>query len=198
MERRNTRLILYPLMALVVGISSIRPLAGQANGIEYRVLATNRTSTMEKELNAAAGAGYRFKFVMGGETGVGGQEVVTVMERRDGAKPRFQYRLIAANRTSTMQKELQEGADAGYEYRGQTVFESLLGGKEVACILEKDLDQETPVRYSYRLLSTTRTSTMQREMQEAAQQGYEILGLTVGKTAMGGSELVTIARRRAQ
>jgi hypothetical protein len=36
--------------------------------IEYRVLATNKTSTMGKELNEAAEAGYRFKGVMGGET----------------------------------------------------------------------------------------------------------------------------------
>lgn len=169
-----------------------------AAGPEYRVLATTKTSTMQNELNQAADAGFRFKLVMGGETGVGGKEVVTLMERLPGAAARYQYRLVATNRTSTMQKELQEAADAGFEYRGQTVFESLFGGREVACILEKDLEREPTIKFEYRLLATTRTSTMQKELQEASDQGYEILGLTVAKTAIGGSELVTIIRRRTQ
>ena len=41
---------------------------------EYRVLATNKTSTMEKELSEAAEAGYRFAAVMGGDRGDRGDE----------------------------------------------------------------------------------------------------------------------------
>jgi hypothetical protein len=33
---------------------------------------------MEKELNAAAEAGFRFRAVMGGETALGGNEVVVI------------------------------------------------------------------------------------------------------------------------
>lgn len=48
-------------------------MAGQAGAqpvgdYEYRVLATSRTSTMEREINQAADEGYRFAQVMGGET----------------------------------------------------------------------------------------------------------------------------------
>ena len=39
-----------------------------ADSLEYRVLATSKTSTMEKELNEAAAAGYRFSKTMGGNT----------------------------------------------------------------------------------------------------------------------------------
>ena len=39
-----------------------------------------------------------------------------------------------------MEKELQQAADAGFEYRGQTVFKSTFGGEEVVCILERDKD----------------------------------------------------------
>ena len=70
-----------------------------------------------------------------------------------------------------------------------------MGGKEVACILERDSQQPASRRYQYLLLATTRTSTMQKELQEAGEQGYEVIGMTVGKTAVGGSELVTMARR---
>jgi hypothetical protein len=164
------------------------------DAIDYRVLATSKTSTMEKELNEAAEAGFRFRAVMGGESAFGGKEVVTIMSRGEGAKGRFGYRLLATSRTSTMQKELQEAADAGYEYRSQTVFETLMGGNEVVVILERDRDAELkPVEY--KLFATTKTSTLQKELLEAGTAGYEIVGMTVSKTALGGKELVAIARR---
>jgi hypothetical protein len=181
-------------------LSVVSPALAQtpATQAEYRVLATSRTSTMEKEMNQAASAGFRFSYAMGGETAIGGKEVVAVMERRGDAKAQYHYRLLATSRTSTMQREIQQAADDGYEYRTQTVFDSMFGGKEVACILEKDLQQTSPVRYGYRLLATSRTSTMEKELQESARQGYTVVGLTVGQTAAGGSELVTILRRRIE
>jgi hypothetical protein len=40
---------------------------------------------------------------------------------------------------------------------------------------------------------------LQKELLQAGVAGYEIVGMTVGKTAMGGNELVAITRRaRAQ
>jgi hypothetical protein len=59
--------------------------------IEYRLLATSKTSTMEKELNEAAEAGFQFQAVMGGETAVGGKEVVAVVTRSGEAKSRYAY-----------------------------------------------------------------------------------------------------------
>jgi hypothetical protein len=162
--------------------------------IEYRVLATNRTSTMEKELNAAAEAGFRFQAVMGGDTAFGGSEVVAVVSRAGTATGRFAYRLLATSRTSTMQKEMQDAADAGFEYRGQTVFSSALGGDEVVCILERDKDSTTEPS-EYRLVATSRTATLQKELVEAGIGEFQVVGLTVGKTALGGNELVAIARR---
>ena len=90
--------------------------SGEMANIDYRLLATNKTSTMDKEMNEAADAGYRFQGVMGGETSFGGSEVVVVMSRaaEAPAESRYQYRLLATSKTSTMQKELQEAADAGF------------------------------------------------------------------------------------
>lgn len=168
-----------------------------SNQQEYTVLATNKTSTMQKEMNEAADAGYQFGGVMGGETSFGGSEVVVVMSKSTTAKNngRYEYRLLATSKTSTMQKELQEAGDAGFEYLGQTVFKSAFGGKEVVIILERDREFK-PDRFEYRLLATKKTSTMQKELMEAGGQGFAIVGLTVSATAMGGSEIVTILRRR--
>src|SRR5215475_14172275 len=80
--------------------------------IEYRLLATNKTSTMEKEMNQAAAEGFRFEGAMGGETAGGGNEIVVIMSLKPGAGAgsRYDYKLLATKRTSTMQKEL---SDAG-------------------------------------------------------------------------------------
>jgi hypothetical protein len=181
----------------LAGLIALLPAAGFAQDTgAYKVLATNRTSTMQKEMQEAGDAGFRYAAVMGGETAVGGKEVVVVMQKPGASGSKYQYRLLATNKTSTMQKEMQEAADAGFQYVGQTVFESMMGGKEVVCILERDPSTAAPVKYEYRLLATSRTSTMEKELNEAAAGAYEIVGMTVGKTLIGGKELVTIARRR--
>ena len=172
---------------------------GSGVGVEHLVVATSKTSTMEKELNAGAEAGYRYDAVMGGETAFGGNEVVAVMSRTAGTRAgRFGYRLLATSKTSTMQKELQSASDAGFQYRGQTVFNSAFGGEEVVCILERDGSAATE-RVDYRLVATSKTGTLQKELAQAGAAGYQIVGMTVGKTALGGNELVAITRRvRAQ
>lgn len=179
-----------------VTILALLPVAGLSQEIEYKVVATNRTSTMEKELNQAADAGYRFEAVMGGETAFGGSEAVTVVSRPAGneVKPRYEYKLLATSRTSTMQKELQQAGDAGFVYKDQTVFKSTFGGKEVVVILERDKD--APIQhYEYKLLATSRTATMEKELQEAGSAGFEFVGMSVGQTALGGQEVVSILRR---
>ena len=167
---------------------------------EYRLLATNLTSTMEKELNEASEAGFRLEAVMGGETEFGGSEAVVIMSSRRGEDNagRYQYRLLATNRTSTMEKEIQEAGEAGYVYVGQTVFNSLFGGNEVAVILERDRDDPDHGPYEYLLLATSRTSTMQRELQGAGANGFTLVGMTVGETAFGGNEVVAILRRQQE
>jgi hypothetical protein len=166
--------------------------------VEYKVLATNKTSTMQKEMQDAAASGFRFGGVMGGETSFGGSEVVVVVMVRGGSKQRFDYRLLATNKTSTMQKEMQDAGDAGYEYRGQTVFKTMFGGKEVVVILERNADAPLKERYEYRLMATNKTSTMQKELSEGGEQGFAFVGLTVAETAIGGAEVVAILRRRIQ
>lgn len=163
--------------------------------IEYKLLATNRVATMEKEMKEAAAAGYHFVEVISGETFFGGSEALVVMARsREGDhKPKFDYKLLATSKTSTMQKELQEAGDAGFEHRGQSFFKKTLG-TEVIVILERQLDLK-PKLWEYKLLATTKTSTMQKEVLKAAEEGYQFVGFSSGSTFFGGNEVVTIMRR---
>jgi hypothetical protein len=162
---------------------------------EYKLLATNRTSTMEKEMNEAAGAGYHFAEVISGATFFGGGEALVVMARAKTKdhKTFYEYKLLATSKTSTMQKELQEAGDAGFEHRGQSVFKKTFG-TEVMVILERDREAK-PKLWEYKLLATKKTSTMQKEIMEAAAAGYQFVGFSSGETAFGGNEVVTIMRR---
>jgi hypothetical protein len=183
-------------VAAMTGMTLWLPVAAAAQAaLTYKVLATSKTSTMQKEMQEAGAAGYRFVAVMGGETAMGGKEVVVLMEKRGSDATKYEYRLLATSKTSTMQKEMQEAADAGWQAVGQTVFESLFGGRETAGILERNPEVPAGQRYEYKLIATSKTSTLQKELQQAADAGYEAVGMTVGSTAMGGAELVVITRR---
>ena len=192
--RRFRSVHILPLVA-IAGLLAADASAQTAAAVDHRVLATTKTSTMEKELNEAAEAGFRFQAVMGGESAFGGKEVVVIMSRLERKSAgRFGYRLLSTSKTSTMQKELQDAADAGYMYKGQTIFQSTFGGDEVVVILERDKDAVTHAS-EYKLLATSKTSTLEKEVQQAGAVGYEVVGMTLAKTALGGKELVAILRR---
>jgi hypothetical protein len=169
-----------------------------AQAFTYRVLATNKTSTMQKEMQEAGDVGFRFVAAMGGETAIGGKEVVVLMEKAPDDTARYEYRVQATTKTSTLQKELQEAGDAGFQVVGQTVFESTFGGKETAALLQRTAGARKFDTYEYKLAATSKTSTMQKELQELADQGFHAVGMTVGSTAIGGKELVVITRRKVE
>jgi len=196
--RPSLRVCVSLMVMAAVLVVLAAPAAAQSEGFEYKLLATNKTSTMQKEMNEAAAAGYRFEAVMGGETSFGGKEAVVIMGRAGGdSKQQYKYLLLATQKTSTMQKELQAAGDEGFEYKGQTVFETAFGGKEVVCILERNLDAQ-PERWVYKLLATKKTGTMQKELSEVANEGFVFVGVTVSETSFGGKEVVTITRRKAR
>ena len=51
----------------------------------------------------------------------------------------------------------------------------MFGGVEIVCILERPPNIEK--RYRYKLLATTRTGTLQREVTQAQDEGYVLIGM---------------------
>lgn len=187
-----------PLVVVLAAMLMTPVTADAQTARSYKVLATSKTSTMQKEMQEAGTAGYRFVAVMGGDTAIGGSEVVVLMEKTATDRTKYDYRLLATSKTSTLQKELQQAADTGWEAVGQTVFSSTFGGDETVGILEKSSETPSKIKYTYKLIATSKTSTLQKEVQEAAALGYQAVGMTVGKTAIGGSEIVVIMRKTAR
>jgi hypothetical protein len=192
---RTTRLTAAALLALAAsGAAVVRgPKASASAALGYKLLATNKTGTMQKELNEAASAGFRFEGVMGGETAFGGREIVSILGRAENGAS-YEYKLLATNKTSTMEKEMSGAADSGYEFRGETVAQTMFGGREVVVIMERPRG-EPDARFAYRLLATNKTSTMQKELTEAAESGFAFRAVSLGSTAFGGQELVVITEK---
>ena len=102
------------LIILTILLSFILPTTAQQQLDKYLLLATNRTGTMEKELNEAGERGYRFADTQGGATSFGGNEAVVMQREMNAAPPE-------------------------YDFVGMTVFSSTFGGDEVAVILEAEI-----------------------------------------------------------
>ena len=138
----------------------------------YLLLATTKTSTMQKELNEASAMGFRV--LMGSPTS--GKEMVLLLERLENPQDAPQYYLRATSRTETMQKELDEMSEKGYRLLPKTLIakEGFMG-VEIVCLMEKL--PETAKHYKYALLATSRTSTMQKEILVAREEGYVICGI---------------------
>jgi hypothetical protein len=189
---------LVVLLALI-GVGHTSGLVAQDRvDVDYRVLATTHTSTMERELNEAALDGFVLVHAMGGNTGRGGDEdeLVAVVERYygvDAGRP-YEYLVLATSRTGTMQEELNDAARRGFAFVAQTVFESGFGGNEVVVIMERSPYADAPV-CEYMLLATSRTSTMEDELSEYARIGFLARGLSVSETAFGGHEVVVVTER---
>jgi hypothetical protein len=59
----------------------------------------------------------------------------------------------------------------------QTAFETAFGGKEVVMIMKQDAAAPAP-RLDYRLLATSRTSTLEKELNQAGKDGFLLVGFT--------------------
>ena len=98
------------------------------------------------------------------------------------------FLLLATSRTGTMEKELNEAGSRGYRFAGTQGGQTAFAGSEVVVIMSLDPEGR---RYRYILLATSRTGTMQKEMNEVPPE-FEFAGMTVFKSRFGGSEAAVI------
>ena len=139
----------------------------------YLLLATTKTSTMQKELDEASAKGYRI--LVGSPTS--GTEMAMFLERVAQPPDTYKYKLLATSRTSTMQKELNEAAAGGFRLLPRTMIAKpqVIGSVEIVVLLERPPKVEK--HYEYKLLATSRTSTLQKEVTEAQAAGFMLVGM---------------------
>ena len=149
----------------------------EAQDDRYLLLATERTSTMQQEINAAAARGFRVVAASPKES----SEVVVLLEQTED---HYEYRLVATTRTATLQREITDAAEAGYRIVPRAVTGK---GDEVIVLMEKGA--EGPVTVQYHVLATERTTTLQKEISEATGNGFTLTALA------GRGEYVAILER---
>ncbi|MGE0359474.1 MAG: hypothetical protein AB7H93_03505 [Vicinamibacterales bacterium] len=146
----------------------------------YLLLATTATGTMQREIDEAAGRGYRVRAASRTE----GAEVIVALEKTE---ERYRYRLVATTRTGTLQRELTEAAEAGYRVVSGAVttkrsLGNVLSGPEsrnegeLLIIMEKG--PEAIPGLAYQVLAANRTGTLQKEMSQLAGRGYTLVALS--------------------
>ncbi len=139
----------------------------------YLLLATKKTSTMQKELSEAAAMGFRV--VAGSPTS--GTEMALFLERQASPQNPYRHKVLATTRTRTMERELNESAREGFKLLPNTMLakKGMLTGLEIVVVLE--LPPTSTYSYSYKLLATTRTRTLQKEVTEAQADGFKLVGM---------------------
>lgn len=172
MNYMKTRFI-YCALFIVVAASFCYGQEKKAAEQEYKLLATTKTSTMQKELDETAAQGFRV--LVGSPTS--DSEMVLFLSRDGTVEEPYMYKLLATSRTGTMQKELNEVAEGGYRLIPSTMIPKaqLFGGVEIVMIMEKPPVVEA--KYQYKLLATNRTGTLQKEVTEAKNEGYLVVGM---------------------
>ncbi len=142
-----------------------------SEGPAYRFLAARRASTLERELNAAAEAGFRVVTVTWGQDGIvpfpgDRNETMVLLEGQDGPQ-RFRYRVMYATTEKTLEAALNKAGTEGFLVRAVA---------RRAIILERG-EAEEAVPIEYRVVTTTRISTLEAEIAAAAGAGYAPVGI---------------------
>lgn len=165
--------ILAAALLIISGGLSFAQDKKPAENLQYKLLATTRTGTMQKELDEVSAQGYRL--IVGSPTS--GTEMAVFLSLDGTAAEPYKYKLLATTRTGTMQKELNEAAADGYRLLPSTMIakKQILGGVEIALIMERA--PKTEKKYEYKLLATTLTSTLQKEVTQAKSDGYVLIGM---------------------
>jgi len=151
------------LVVLLLALSAAS--VAEAQDDRYLLLATERTGTMQHEINAAAARGFRVVATSPKES----SEVVFLLEQ---TKDKYEYRLVATARTGTLQREISDAAEAGYRIVPRAVTGK---GDEVVVLMEKGPEGQASARYQ--VLATERTGTLQKEISEASANGYTLVAL---------------------
>ncbi|HYE73895.1 MAG TPA: hypothetical protein VEF04_11215 [Blastocatellia bacterium] len=176
----------------------------QPQRYEYKLLRGLQATTMQKELDAATAQGFEVRGVCAIGKLYVGTDISFLLERPAGhTTPRVQYQIVtqATGREEELRAALQSALAQGFEpLRMLRSFDQGLGlligrNKSVdILLLAKSLEAtNTPTKQDleYQIISTHRLGTLEKELNQYAQQGYRIQLSARGR-------VVLLARNKGQ
>ena len=174
------------VMANTLGVLMKRLPAGAA-GAEYHLTAVGRIATLETELNAAAQKGF---VVVPGTVTKAGDETIVLSRRTPGSSERYSYRVLKSD--DSVENNLRDLASKGFSPVGAFLQQSGFGAMmsspttgSLHIVLQGPAEGAAvvPVRRA-RVLSTTKTSTMEKELNETAAKGFRVTGASLMKVML--------------
>ena len=148
------------------------------NESEYQFLNTQKASTLEVELNQQAKAGWKLLLL---PKAFNTEDMGALLGRAEAGK-KYEYKVLAAARIGTLEKEFLEAAKQGFEYRGiltkdNSVGRAFIGNffNETMLVLEREQGR-TSAQTEYVFLNTKKESTLEKEMDSSVSQGYAPVG----------------------
>jgi len=197
---RLDRLLESATVMYQAAVLSRQQAEGGATKYEYKLLATRNASTIQKELDVAASEGYEVRGAMTAGKLFVGTDFVLVLERLAGDKTqRSLYRILTTNsdREIEFKDNLQKAVSEGYRpiklihqidvgmgaliRPGKSTFLAILSRKAGNGDVSAD---ET----EYKLLATMRISTMDKEINQVAKEGYRLSLASLGRMALMARE----------
>lgn len=150
-------------------LESGAPATATAEGKEkpIELIATSRTATLEKELAAAAARGFRL------HSAAAAEEFMFLMERQEAGSPAGDYLVFSTSKAETLQSEMNKASAKGYQLHPFSMMgktRGLTAALETTIVMEKR--DRPPVEY--RVISTARAATFEKELLESAEQGWQL------------------------
>jgi hypothetical protein len=109
--------VLYgaPTVSFDIALFLKRLEKGEGQPYTYRILATSRNKTMEKELNEHAAQGYRLlPRTMVFKQGLLTAEVLSILEREPDSKVAYEYKLVEAGKEVKLQAKIDAAINEGF------------------------------------------------------------------------------------
>jgi len=170
------------LLAILVLVVSASRTGAQEVKVEadqrYLVLEVLKLDTFDKEINIAAGLGFRLMMSCASDDG---SRIQALMERAATPPDVFQYRMVATFSQKTGDKEMNAAATDGFRVvphtamvkKGMTIF-----NVNNVVIMEKA--PKAPELFEYRTIGAVKTSTFHRELKAAVDEGWKVVDTTYG------------------
>ncbi len=152
------------------------PLFAQPSGSqsEFRFINAQASGTLEKELNQSAADGWRLLLL---PKAYGSSTMGALLKKPASSEAKYEYKVLAATRIGTLENEFKAAISDGYDFRGIIETARVFIGGETLIVLEREIGQKA-ARSEYLFLNTKKESTLEKEMDGAASQGYVPVGFT--------------------
>ena len=181
MRRHRAIALAIALLAVAVRATTAQQVAIEADQ-RYLVIEVVKLDTFEKEVNSAAGQGFR---LMMSATSDNGGRIQALMERVATPPAVYQYRMVATFSEKTGDKEMNTAAGDGFRVvphtamlkKGLTIF-------NVNHVVVMEKTPNAPDLFEYRSVSAVRTATFHKELKDAVAEGWTIVDTTYGRVLL--------------